>query len=132
VSGGMFDPAVSGIGVFSITYSYTDGNGCQNSFSQNINVQSCIGVEEYGFGENIQIYPNPTSGMFSISASNATFSELQISVTDIQGKVIFSETDNNISPDYNKQINLEELAKGIYYIRLSNGTEMSIRKLIIQ
>jgi hypothetical protein len=38
VSGGTFDPAVSGVGTFSITYDYTDVNSCSASSGQNINV----------------------------------------------------------------------------------------------
>lgn len=132
VSAGMFDPSVSGVGVFSISYMVTDANSCQNSTSQNITVIDCTGIEEYVFGESINVYPNPTSGMFNITIANANFAELTINITDIQGKVVFNEVDKNITADYNKQINLEQFAKGIYYIKLSNGAEMSIRKLIIQ
>jgi gliding motility-associated-like protein len=40
VSGGTFNPAVSGAGVFPITYTYTNGNGCTNSDVENITVNS--------------------------------------------------------------------------------------------
>lgn len=132
VSGGMFDPAVAGVGVFSIMYVVTDANSCQNSTSQNITVQDCTGIEEFLFGKDINVYPNPTSGMFNITMLNANFAELTINITNIQGKVVYNEVDNNVTADYNKQINLEQFAKGIYYIRLSNGTEMTVRKLIVQ
>ncbi len=38
VSGGNFDPAVAGGGTHTITYSYTDGNGCTNTCTFNIDV----------------------------------------------------------------------------------------------
>ncbi|MGH7452121.1 MAG: hypothetical protein ACRENG_12300, partial [bacterium] len=38
VSGTMFDPAVAGVGTHTIIYSYTDGNSCSNSASQNVTV----------------------------------------------------------------------------------------------
>lgn len=38
VINGMFDPAVSGIGTFEITYTYTDENGCSNSATAFITV----------------------------------------------------------------------------------------------
>ncbi|MBK6400017.1 MAG: T9SS type A sorting domain-containing protein [Bacteroidetes bacterium] len=43
VSGGMFDPGVSGVGTFEITYSYSDGNGCNNFISQSLQVTNCSG-----------------------------------------------------------------------------------------
>ncbi|UPT69133.1 MAG: hypothetical protein M0D57_11180 [Sphingobacteriales bacterium JAD_PAG50586_3] len=38
ISGNTFDPAVAGIGTFTITYAYTDGNSCSNSTTQNVTV----------------------------------------------------------------------------------------------
>jgi subtilisin-like proprotein convertase family protein len=38
VSGGNFDPAAAGTGTHTITYSYTDGNGCTNTCTFNITV----------------------------------------------------------------------------------------------
>src|SRR6185436_11330628 len=40
VSANNFDPAVSGVGTFPVTYSYTDANGCSNSVSKNIIVNA--------------------------------------------------------------------------------------------
>lgn len=38
VSGGNFDPLVAGLGTHTLTYSYTDGNGCANSTTVQITV----------------------------------------------------------------------------------------------
>ncbi len=40
VSGGMFDPSVSGVGIFSINYTYVDTNGCSDSSYTSQNVYS--------------------------------------------------------------------------------------------
>ena len=39
VSGNVFDPTVNGTGIYGITYTYTDLNGCSNSAMRNINVR---------------------------------------------------------------------------------------------
>jgi PKD repeat protein len=39
-NGSTFDPSVAGTGNHTITYSFTDGNGCSNSFSQPITVNA--------------------------------------------------------------------------------------------
>jgi hypothetical protein len=131
VTGGMFDPMLSGLGSHPVLYTVTDVNGCSNSINQMINVADCTGIDEYEGLGNVEVYPNPTSGMFNITLLNANFRELNISITDIQGKEVYSFNDKNIAGDYNKQISLEGLAKGIYYIRLNADAEMKIKKLII-
>ncbi len=40
VSGSTFDPSVSGAGSFTLTYNYTDGNGCSNSCTTSITVNA--------------------------------------------------------------------------------------------
>lgn len=89
------------------------------------------GINENSIG-NITIYPNPTSGLFNIKASNASFTELAIGVFDIQGKEVFNALDKNTSSNYNKQINLEGLSKGIYFIKLNTDKGVNIQKLIVQ
>ncbi|MFT3909298.1 MAG: GEVED domain-containing protein [Ferruginibacter sp.] len=41
VSNGQFNPATAGVGTFTITYSYTNANGCSNSATQSITVNTC-------------------------------------------------------------------------------------------
>jgi len=45
---------------------------------------------------------------------------------------VYNEQDKNITSDYNKQIDVKKLAKGIYYIKLSTDADVKIQKLIIQ
>jgi PKD repeat protein len=40
VSSGMFDPMLAGVGTHTITYDYTDANGCSNMASQDITVNA--------------------------------------------------------------------------------------------
>ncbi len=40
VSSNTFNPSISGVGTFSITYTYTDGNSCTNSGTQTITVNA--------------------------------------------------------------------------------------------
>jgi len=44
VSGNQFDPSVSGVGTFPITYTFTDPNNCTNSATQNITVNAALSV----------------------------------------------------------------------------------------
>lgn len=131
VSGGMFFPGIAGPGAHSVMYTVTDTNSCSNSFIQTINVNDCTGIEETTSLSETNIYPNPSNGMFTVVILNANYKELVISITDIQGKEVYSSSVKNIAGDYNKQIALDGIAKGIYYIKLTADSNMQIRKLII-
>jgi hypothetical protein len=131
VSSGMFDPSVSGNGMFVITYTITDGTTlCSGSDTASIMVSICEGIVTNEFN-TITMYPNPASDMINISVGNANFSQLSISIVDIQGKEVFNETDKNITANYNKQINIEKFAKGVYYVKLNTGNDTKVQKLIV-
>jgi len=131
VSAGMFDPLIAGLGNHPVMYTITDVNGCTNSTTQMINVADCTGIDELEELSNVNVYPNPTNGMFSIAFVNANFSQLSISITDIQGKEVFNFTEKNVVGEYIREISLEGLAKGVYYIKLNSTEDVKIKKLII-
>jgi hypothetical protein len=132
VTGSVFDPAVSGAGMFLITYTITDGTtSCSNTDTASITVDLCSGIADNSGFQGISVYPNPTSGIVKINVNKTNFSQLTISIIDIQGKEVYNETDKNISTEYNKEINLEKLAKGIYYIKLNTGNDSKVQKLIV-
>jgi Ig-like domain CHU_C associated/Secretion system C-terminal sorting domain/GEVED domain len=132
VTGGVFSPSVSGVGSFPIAYTVTDSNSCSNSFSSNMPVIDCTGITEDVAAQDMNVYPNPTSGMFNIIMNNANYNELLISIVDLQGKEVFSSMDKNVNGVFNKQINLEELSKGVYFIKVNADSTLKVQKLIIQ
>lgn len=48
ISGSTFDPAAAGEGTHSLTYAFTDGNGCSNSASQSVTVKPVPTAEVSG------------------------------------------------------------------------------------
>jgi hypothetical protein len=132
VSGGMFDPATLG-GMYLITYTVTDGTTlCSNADTASITVDICSGIiaSTSDFNE-ITVYPNPASETIYISVGNTNFSQLTVSIVDIQGKEVYNEKNTNVTAGYNKQINIEKFAKGVYYIKLNTGNDSKVQKLIV-
>lgn len=77
VSNGQFDPGIAGVGAHSISYSYTDNNGCTNTSSQ-----------------SIQVNANPaTPVILQISATDLTTSPLGDSTQWLFNGNPFSTTD---------------------------------------
>ena len=131
VNGNTFTPSVNLLGTNFVTYLYSI-NGCMAAASQSVVVNNCSDVKEFSVTNNIIIYPNPTVGAFTISISNASFDELVINIVDVQGREVYNSTDKVSSVDYIKQLNLEGIAKGIYFIKLSTGKEVNVQKIIVQ
>jgi hypothetical protein len=100
-----------------------------------MDTSACVNISSTGISSvqsgSWNIYPNPSNGMFTIVVPDAAAGVISISITDIRGSEVLSVKEKNAGGNYNKQMDLGGLAKGIYYIRLNTGEEVKIKKLVI-
>lgn len=89
-----------------------------------------LGVVEEMLNNSIFIFPNPGSGMFTI-AVNASVNDLNISVTDEIGSVVYSSKESNVQTGFSKKMDLQNLAAGTYFVKLSNNQAQVIKKIVI-
>lgn len=118
-----------------ITVTGTDANSCTNTATKIVIAENCnpgTGIEENTSLPSFSVYPNPTGGMLNISISNASGAEVITSVINVFGTEVFSTIEKNIPADHTKQINLGDLTKGMYYIKLNINGDIQIKKLVIQ
>ena len=99
------------------TQVFTDENGCDSLLVLNLTYQVSLNDAKE---ENINFYPNPTQNIINFSTTIE-----QIEVMDLTGKrlMIFN---------YEKQINIEVLPSGVYYLRLINDKKVTTKKVIKQ
>ena len=74
----------------------------------------------------LSIFPNPNNGHFQINLPNNMDTYIQIS--DVTGKTVWAKqtTQNQIA------IDLTNIEKGIYFVRIQNDELTTIRKIVIQ
>lgn len=113
-------------GTYNITYSITGLNSCVNTTSTIINITG-VGIDQELI-KKIQIQPNPSEGVFAISANNNLIDK--VSLMDLQGRVLKEyRNDNKIDK---LQLNYMDIAPGIYLIRLSIENSEIVKRISIQ
>ncbi|HEY6162284.1 MAG TPA: T9SS type A sorting domain-containing protein [Bacteroidia bacterium] len=130
VSSGNFDPSVAGIGTHTITYTYSDVNGCTDSASQTITVNACTGVNNVQDDGLFSVFPNPSSGTINIVAGEEMHSAA-LEIRDIQGRMVYSRELGTLTKNKNVQLDLSSLANGTYMIKISSGNAVRTQKLLI-
>jgi hypothetical protein len=143
-SNGLYSShSYSAAGTYSICLSATISCGASTTYCQSqyinrsanndnaiINVQVIPPAPLVGIAETEQqvfnaiIYPNPSSGKFTIGVEAGQ--NYSIHVFDLMGKEVHA---SEISEA--KEIDLEHLQNGIYFMNLSNGMTSTTKKLMI-
>lgn len=82
-----------------------------------------VGVEDYEVS-NIDVYPNPTTGMVQVSSSK--FQVSGVDVYDVYGKLL-----NTLSAGGNEaEVNLGEYAAGVYFLRVSTENGVVTKRIV--
>lgn len=134
ISGSLFDPAFAGIGTYTVSYLYYDGNGCLGSVYQDVIVESCVGVEDplSISSTELVIYPNPSNGQISINVAFSDGTASIIQVFNLTGQLIYTESVSDaIGELIELEIDLSELGKSIYLVQLITNSGVLSQKVIV-
>ena len=81
-------------------------------------------------GADINIYPNPTSGNTTISVSGAN-GLVKVEIVDINGRTVVSES-MECTGDCVKKMDVNALAQGAYFVRITGENVNAVKKLIVR
>ncbi len=105
-----------------------EANGCSTS-SDSANVK-LAGINQLSIiSDQLSIYPNPfNNNVFIKINSLADIKNWNLQITDVLGRTIFSK----LSLDYNNDIDLSNLASGVYFITVINKTGKVVMSVVKQ
>lgn len=110
--------------------------GCSNNARITIyfTFQNCsYGIEEMGSDNRLQVYPNPSGdGLFNL-AVEGLYGDGLFEVFDVPGRRIYRRDAAFVQGErFESTLSLRNCSPGLYYLKLSCGDAVIIRKLIIQ
>jgi len=115
------------IGTFFIIWHFDDGNGNTWTQNQTVVVNPCLGIEEESGQWNVLIYPNPSSGAFTLSFAEMPSENTEIKLVNNLGQVLYS----GIQQSQNQQYDFSYLASGSYHLLIQNENGKISRQIII-
>ena len=110
----------------SVSEPYANGTGPANLID-NIRVlrSNPTGISDNVFQRAINVYPNPSNGVFSVNVPTAKAYTLEVS--DLTGRVIKTETVKG-----NAKLDLSGNAQGVYMLKITSEGATAVQKLIIE
>jgi uncharacterized delta-60 repeat protein len=124
----VYTTAIQSDGKIIIGGSFLEYNGTtRNRIARIIGDNS--GINENSNKNGINIYPNPTEDMVSLNFKGYS-GDIKITVNNALGEEMFSENMVAVSDNFVKQIDIENLPKGIYYIQIVNNGLATAKKIV--
>ena len=120
------DSATYGIGNKTFWVKVTQ-NACDGFDTIRISILRTISIPEVNGGFDLKLYPNPASNLIHIELSPVD-KTLHFTLHDIYGKQLMSFSIRPNNSVFTQQLDISKLAKGIYYLHISNFEYMKLTK----
>ncbi|WP_396217436.1 T9SS type A sorting domain-containing protein [Flavobacterium sp.] len=124
-----FETGLPNVKVTDLEINYVDNNITAATYGRGVwrsPLPTILASAEFE-NNNFVIYPNPSSDIFNIKIGDIQLQNIE--VIDISGKILFSKNDFDNSGG-EIQIDLSNVAKGVYFIKLSADKKSVVKKIV--
>lgn len=80
----------------------------------------------------LRIFPNPSSGIFTMQFSPNKIGDATVTIKNMMGQIVYALPQQKNILQLNRQINLNNMPKGIYIVEVNTGMERITEKVLIQ
>jgi hypothetical protein len=104
-----------------------------NAFMIRLSSDYTGGLNENTFVNSVSVYPNPAVSTANVSFNLKNNANVDITVTDVTGKVVYSNTLSNVVAGNQKVvINTESLNNGIYMVNIISNGSKTTEKFVVK
>jgi hypothetical protein len=125
------NPLATPAGNVTYTLIVADERGCYATDEIVVTVIGGSGIAGHNADGNFVIYPNPSSGAFTIEIPDNRADDIQISVMTVTGQVVYNEILTGAGITKKTCIDLSSLPKGSYILIISSDLSEIFRHIIL-
>ncbi len=129
VTNNQFDPSSAGEGIHTLTYSYSDANGCSAENSKNIFVELCTGTGSLLWDDPVLVFPTLFENDLYLSLVQSE-SVTGVVILNPLGQICITQNVNSHSGNSIMHIRCTDLSAGMYYVVVETGSRKIIKKVI--
>lgn len=116
------------IGTTTVTYTVTDASGNMSSAAFDVTVLDCAGLQENAQLIGFNVYPNPSTGLYTVEFENTKMDHFEIDITDINGRSVY--TSSTQDEFVNQAIDLREESNGVYFMEIRSESQSATYRLV--
>ncbi|MCK4677929.1 MAG: T9SS type A sorting domain-containing protein, partial [Bacteroidales bacterium] len=119
-------------GTKDISVIVTSANDCVSEKSIVVTIDDCSGIAENLYKLDVNLFPNPNTGTFTIELKAGQNDLLNLKIVDARGAVVFEEKEVHLHGIHTKSLSLNNLQEGIYYLLIDSDKVRVVKKVVIQ
>lgn len=118
-------------GTFNVKLKVTNDCG-SDSVIQQVTITT-VGISDIeGNKLGVNIYPNPSTGKFNLSLYSEQGENCNLHIYNILGECMYKEYFGISAGNTTRNLNLESLSKGLYFLKLDFNSNSYIQKIVIR
>ena len=111
-----------------VNVTVTDNNGCEGTDEITVTIIP-VGIED-NVTSQFNLYPNPNAGQFTI-VNGGQDTEMNVEVINTNGQVVYRNVANVVSGQQ-EQVDITNLAKGMYIVNIKSSDKIQQFRMIVQ
>ena len=108
----------------------TDANGCEGS--SNPLLVTIVGVDAALFDPSLAVFPNPFHSAFTMELDLPEPLEVTATVYALDGAIVWQGRSIGEVQHFGQTIPTQEVAAGVYFLRIQAGEHLIVRKVVKQ
>lgn len=117
-------------GWYYVCLTVTNADSCSDVFCDSVFV-SDVGIDRGLNGAKLSVFPNPTSGTFTVEWSNHLNEEVEVELLDLTGRVLLQRRHNFVL-DGPMHLEFPDVSSATYQLRIKSTSGEITRKIILQ
>ena len=81
---------------------------------------------------NLSLYPNPSNGEFNLNFDTDGSNKVKLQLFDVAGRMVQEQDYTTTGARFSERVAFRRVAKGLYLLKIVNGSKVSAKKLIIE
>ena len=89
-----------------------------------------VSITDNNQDSKVRYFPNPSDGQINFVADGLTSGPLVLEVIDIGGRTVLTQNYITTGAQFNSQIDLTGLSKGMYFVKLKSGNDTRVDRIV--